>query len=456
VGGFKSSKDKELPKIKVIFTVAIAVRKFQKLESNKFIKSLTYNFDKQAALNELTHIYAADKAFFLKDFVKLAYFIRKFTLTFEDLSSLDRKESNILVHDIYEQVKNSCCTDADQKLLHFLCLSLKYLSQNSCNESIGNPLEISSIASLIGVCVSPIVQNELVTLMACRIESLCEVLSSDQSDALETLVLNLPELKQDAKVFFLSKLENNQIFTQHEIVQKNKDDKFGAVMSVRKVERNQQVVTKTIQTVKSKDGTKISEETDFVCLNLSNCMNRNRRMNYNKEPDLENTDSKDGSDRSMFRSTWAETINLFSLMKQNLVIKDDDKDNYLPDKFLGRHFFRGKGLRDDASKLYSFLINRMCASIFLKVSQTQQLNDKAIDKLLKCATKFNNLLSVLNVDSDYTNMFVNAVFQRYWQLKNAAIPRAIVRIVTDIMNKTTEEYVNRGWIYNSKDVKRKS
>lgn len=108
--------------------------------------------------------------------------------------------------------------------------------------------------------------------------------------------------------------------------------KFKSLVTGRSVKKNQQVVTKTIQAVKSKINNKKSEETDFKFLDLSECMkNRNRKLNSNVVVEqLETVDDKSGDDRSMWRNTWDEVINLYSLVSQGAVLKTDDKDNYVP------------------------------------------------------------------------------------------------------------------------------
>ena len=127
----QSSEPRQVPTIGVIFRVAIAIRKFQKFESDNFKNSLEYQFDKQGALDELTCLYTKDEVFFEQEFVKLAYFIRKFVLTFEDLSSVESRKLDgcALARRIFERLKYGVSqnSSSDQKLLYFLSLSLKYL-----------------------------------------------------------------------------------------------------------------------------------------------------------------------------------------------------------------------------------------------------------------------------------------------------------------------------------------
>ena len=79
-------------------------------------------------------------------------------------------------------------------------------------------------------------------------------------------------------------------------------------------------------------------------------------------------------------------------------LKADDKDNYVAIKISRvARTTRMLYLGNTAKKMYSYLINRMCASILFRVSRKQQLNDKAIDKLMKCITNFEGLVSALEL-----------------------------------------------------------
>src|SRR6218665_3907063 len=197
----KSSEINCIKKIGVIFRVAVAIRKFQRFESDRFKNSVEYNFDREAALEELRCLYAGNEGFFRQESVKLFYFIRKFSLTFDDLNSIEGEHlaRATLLQCMYEFLEDVCKHNgADgQRPVYFLCLSLKYLTRNSSSA----PLNISSIVKLIGICNSSVLATELVALLAHVIEKTGNVLGEAQSAELENLVLNLPELSQEAKAF---------------------------------------------------------------------------------------------------------------------------------------------------------------------------------------------------------------------------------------------------------------
>ncbi|XP_047735505.1 uncharacterized protein LOC125177583 [Hyalella azteca] len=222
------------------------------------------------------------------------------------------------------------------------------------------------------------------------------------------------------------------------------------VSVVPKVRKNLQVVSRTIQTVKSKHEEKNSEETDFKILDLSERIKRQqRRIQCNTSQDKILTENgQSGDDRSWWRTTWEETVNLYTrVVCEGRVIKDDDKDNYLPGKFLcsdshcifKTDVFDGIGFYSTL-KLYSFFINRMCASVFLEVSKKQQLSSRTIEKLLWCVTDLDSLVSVLELPENFEEKIATAVQKDYWRIKNIKDPDIFHRFVKKIIDKTLEEY----------------
>ncbi|KAA0195739.1 hypothetical protein HAZT_HAZT003730, partial [Hyalella azteca] len=92
---------------------------------------------------------------------------------------------------------------------------------------------------------------------------------------------------------------------------------------VSKVKRNKQIVTMTKQTVISKNVAKNSEEIDFKLLDLSDRIKSFKRtvkittvVSPKETEETEEEDSQSGTDRSMLRATWAETVNLYTLVSQ--------------------------------------------------------------------------------------------------------------------------------------------
>ena len=316
-----------------IFLVAVAIRKFQRFESDKFKKSIECTFDKTTALDELKALYSKDKVFYLKEFVKLTYYVRKFALTLDELSF-----NRDLLSGLFQHLNDGihAADSTDQRRSYFLCLSLKYLVRNSEWTGPTGPRIIETI-QLIRSYSSDSIKPELILVLAHLIAKSHETFGNELHVELADLVSGLAEVSQEVKAFFFSQLEGNKAIhsNQMNVIGSNAGGdvaKFKSLTTGRSVKKNQQVVTKTIQAVKSKTNNKKSEETDFKFLDLSECMkNRNRKLNSNMVIEqLETIDDKSGDDRSMWRNTWDEMINLYSLVSQGAVLKADDKDNYVP------------------------------------------------------------------------------------------------------------------------------
>ena len=432
-------------KIIVYFLVVLAFRKFHRLERNSFIKSLPHHIDKQACLEKLSEelseeLSEADQQFLLEQSVKLAYLIRKFDLTFQDINfQLVKNILKCLQDNLRKDTNNA----SNMKPLNFLCISLKLLTQNSNNDCVTITMSSQHIEDIIALLKKGHVTNDirktLTAFLMVWFKKQNEEQSSKDNTDLIASILNLPDLSVDVKTYFRTLSEYNTPASSEP------KENMTRSMAIPRVKKNQQVVSRTIQTVKTKQESKTSEEADFQFINISDLMNnRNKRTKGQTFPD-EPGETKTGDDRSIFRSTWGETVNLYALVvSQDNTLKDDDKDNYLPEKLFGVYYVLNAGLRSSRSrKVYSFFINRMCAAIFFKVSKKQHLNSDAIDKLLKCIVDFDSLLSLLDLDSTFGRTFVDFTFDRYWEVKKLDSPDIAVTFFNKCIRKTTEEYVEK-------------
>ena len=437
----------------VYFMVALAVRKFQNLESNKFKKSLIHHIDKQACLEKIRHLCDADQQFLLEQSVELAYLIRKFDLTFQDINfqlvkNILRCLQNILIKD----TNNA----SNMTPLNFLCMSLKFLTQNSNNDCVTMTMSLQHISCIIKLLekghVTSDIRKTLTSFLMVWFEKQNEEQSSKDNTDLIASILHLPDLSVDVKTYFRTLSEYNNLGSSET------KENVAKSMTIQRVKKNQQVVSRTMQTVKSKQESKTSEEADFLFINLSDSMkHRKKKINCNTnlcdEPEEQ---SETGSDRSMFRSTWGETVYLYAKVSQGNTLKDDDKDNYLPGTLFGLKFILPSKLSIfNEKRVYPFFIDRMCTAMFLQVSRKQHLNSEAIEKLLKCIVDFNGLVSLLGLGKNYVRMFVDFTFDRYWEVKKLDSPDIAVTFFNKCIRETTEEYVEQGWFYDSTKVKRK-
>lgn len=432
--GMKSMSEETPPiGIKSWFMVALAVRKFQKFESNKYKKSLRHYFDKNAAVEEINGTLHFDKDFF----VKLVYLIRKFKLTFQDLTN--SKQIVAFFNDCLKQKNQKML---DQTMLNFLCMALKFLTKNSSDN-----LGLLDMSFIVSVLKEGLLENHVRITLLSLIMTYFEKMNIEEK--LLKDILDLDDLGADARSFFLSMSNNTKSLDEQE-----GERKFS--MGITKVKKNRLAVTKNVQSVKSRENTQTSEESDFQMINLADSFkNRNRNRACNIIEDLPDPKSKEGDDRSMFRNTWKETINLYTLIvSQKNVLKDDDKDNYLPSKLFGQHYYNSSIISE--RKVYSFFINRMCTAIFCDISRSQRLNMDAIDKLMNCIQSFDKVVSLLNLGEDFEKNFVTVTYYDYWNIKELDAPDFAVTLLTEMRNQTTEEYDDKYWFKTFRRVRQKS
>lgn len=424
---------------RAIARITLMVRKFQKIESEKFIDSIEYELDKQSGLKELKISFNQNNDnFTLKNLEKFVYLIRKFNVDFDEITP-------IIKIDFTSMLKEG----EDVNQLFFK--ALKYLCRNSSNSF--KYIKSTNILNLIKNCKSGLVKNELVWSLGYLIELSNEKFNNQMENEIKSLIINNSEISDESKSFLLSKMETNKSVGEFNKIESQNKKTTTLINSKNNGKKNQLVVTKTIQTVKSTVKDRQSEETDHKILNLANVLKSRNRKAIIKATleNIETVGEKSGDDRSMWRSTWGECVNLYQLAAQGQPIKSDDKDNYLPDKLFGWHFFKnGNGIT--SRKMFTFFINRMIASSFVKISKKQELNNKALDKLFQCVENFEqfimNKFNKANID-EICNMFVEGVFVSHDDLVELAGPDLVTNFSNVIIKKTIKTEVVKGWFVDS-------
>ena len=439
---------KEPLRLRKVFKTALAVSKFQKFESDKFKKSIECVFDKTSAINELKAFYQQGKFFHLKELTKFAYYIRKFTITFDELTNI---HPNLLGHFV-KSLKNFD-ENVDQHLQYLRCVSLKYLTRNS--KQLKEDIPYSFVIDLIKRCHHKSIMTELVYTLIFMTEK--STLTNKLIDELNSLLLNKSDIDEEAKGLLLARIEMSK--TLQDNVQSRTEHRFITIgKSNENPKKNKLAVTKTIQIVKSTSNNKESEESKMVALNLTNALkNRNRMLNMKITLEsIDTIDDSSGDDRSMWRSTWAECLNLYNLVViRGQALKSDDKDNYFPNKLFGWHFVYGTDKR--VPQLYSFFINRMIAVTLHRASKKQQLNNNAIDKLMMCVTDLDSFIpTAVHDKQDILDLFVNTIYACHDEYKNLTEPEIAVNLIQTIISRTIEIIVHRGYFWNSTEQKRKS
>lgn len=163
-----------------------------------------------------------------------------------------------------------------------------------------------------------------------------------------------------------------------------------------------------------------------------------------------------GDDRSMFRSTWAETLNLYNKCLGGQVLKQDDKDEYLPSKLFGYLYYKCNA--PSIRWLYDFYINRMIANIFKRISKTQKLNEKTIDTLLKGITGLKTLTELsssryaissmekhLSSLSEFNTYVVKAIRENHKEFESLDGPNILTEFFSDLEGKLLQEETKKTW-----------
>jgi hypothetical protein len=400
----KNGKEAKSCRLRAIARIAILFSKFQRLTADKYKKTVEYKFNREEVIAELGD--SNRRAFyFTEQPTKLIYFIRKFQLTFDELTAKDFM--SYLQHGL------------EKKNHYFYALALKHLCRNNSERAdVSKHLCCNDIINLIKSTVEmeddkSQVKSELVNILAYVIGS-APASDADGSFIGHTdlsFILSSPEISDEAKAFlsgqpYIRMLNTSSNMTKARKTSKTKINTSQGGNKKDTDGKSKLFVTKSIQTVKSSVKNRKSEEAEVRIQNLANALkSRNRKVHVAKAT-LENIETKSdqvGNDRTWYYATWAECLKLYQLAKAGKTIKQDDKDNYLPNKLFGWYISTNQGHLTQI--VFQFTSNRMCASTLNIVSKTQQLNENAINKLMSCIVKWDNLIKLAFEIDDTDKVF---------------------------------------------------
>jgi hypothetical protein len=377
-----SSKEKRPKQIFKIFTIALAIRKFQNYESNSYKKTIAYNFDKNETIANFKRDYKSRKDFYLKDINNFIYLIRKFKLNFDTFK---------FVHDFPNELINLIKTNKTQQVL--LSQLFKYLVKN--NPTICD-VELHGLIDFIKSNKNYWLNKELVYSIGFLIEKDPTRLDYNEVNNLKNLLSSI-EIESEAKSFLFEIIEKIHILNNSLIIDQLNYDSEISMSKSKSTKKQQLIVSKTIQTVKAKQKNTKSEKENVRLSSLADALkNREKKQNMNRQMDkIPNiVNGPNGNDQFWTRSTWGETVNLYQrTVEGGQSLKKDDKDNYLPDKLFGSQWVLGLV---GAKSIYRFFVNKMIVAIFKKTSKSQRLNEMAISKLMKCICSFGDLCKLLD------------------------------------------------------------
>jgi HEAT repeat protein len=147
------------------------------------------------------------------------------------------------------------------------------------------------------------------------------------------------------------------------------------------------ITSKTQQTVKSTIKTAHTEEIKIDIQSIANAL-RGRKQSTHSHAEVtpRKVVSSKGSDQSWDKGTYSEVKTQYGKALSGTIIKDDEKDSYLPGKFLDQNAKWYCG-----SKIGFLLVDRMIGATFSKISLTQLLGQAAIAKLIQCLGNLDQL-----------------------------------------------------------------
>ena len=289
---------------------------------------------------------------------EMKYLVRKFSFDI----------NNIFIADIKNYVN---CADLSLDSTLNIAQVLKILVQKN-----DNFITVEELLTLIETCENSLIKNELLLSISIQIKK--------ASEPIAHLADRLKKLTDGNNADILSSVNilNNEMqskFSREEFLLFKKN-------LIRPLANSKKLlVTKNQQ--KAKNNAKIMstqmKEKEISGLKEALAANRKKTLSKNtavvaKEPVL--TPEIEGDDRSIFRDTFYECKNLSNLVFSGKMLKKDDKDNYLPQKFLCRN----NKYTGNFQTLKAFLTDMLIAHTFYRISNKQQLGQEAIRGLLKC------------------------------------------------------------------------
>ncbi|CAF4478179.1 unnamed protein product [Rotaria sp. Silwood2] len=185
---------------------------------------------------------------------------------------------------------------------------------------------------------------------------------------------------------FLYEQRQIQKFLSHRNYRQINHKKNQALINYNK-KTPQIVITKNQQTVKIKYKSNQSEESVGRLKSIDIFKNSNKKTKVSStRENYPIISDEDGTDKSPFRTTYREVVYLYERVKNGQALKRQDKDEYLPSKFLGSE---KKWFCDSCIKV--LLTDRMIAYIFYEISKKQILQDNVIDLLMNCVDTLDHL-----------------------------------------------------------------
>ncbi|KAL4473568.1 hypothetical protein ABPG74_022432 [Tetrahymena malaccensis] len=288
----------------------------------------------------------------------------------------------------------------------------------------GSNIEFNQLIKILKTIDDSKVKSEIIFALGYKINQLREQVENNIIEYIKKLI-HEKDIQPEAKNF-LNYLIQKRFKIINDDYQKIRDGNI-KVSTNYSQKRPALIVSKTQQKIKVSYKNKQSEEETIKIQSLAEALKNRKRKILSKAEQLPPIIQKGGNDRVFTSGTYQEVKNLYERAKNGQVIKNDDKDNYLPNKFIGPQvkYFSG-------SILQSFFTDIMISETFLIISNRQLLNNKAIDKLMECIGSVNDImkkfLKISNFEKDIDKSIMKKVAKQDYQNE----PKIIADIANNI------------------------
>jgi len=340
---------------------------------------------------------------------KLKNFVRRYSFTKED-QALHFGEQ--LFNKLYQELIDPNIDSTNDKIL--FSQSLKHLCKKT--GLIVSKDFFDKCKEILEQCDNNQIKSEIVWALAYKIKNSNEEEISQAIEIVDKLVdLIDDEINLRARSFLNEQIQ--QKCSHYSTSVNLEQDHSQPKLATRHFNTgHQKIVTKEQQTVKvsSKD---YQSEASEICIKSLVEMLQSKKINVNASVErvpLGSFKSNRGSELGWFTTptTYSSVRKLYLSAKEGVVIKDDDKNDYLPSSFVGDYVKMSARLSIGIAGC--LFIDVMIARIFSTISVNQKLNDRAIEKLMRCVDSLDvvkgRILSInLEATSDHQNEAIRAI-----------------------------------------------
>ena len=402
------------------------------------MNNLEYSFDRELVEKELENLLINIETIDYEASNKLLYFVRKFELNCEYLNSIFKGDF------IQKILKGLSENNSSQQTVYVLSLILKFLVHYSKSAT---DIKQSDIIDIIKLSTNDQVKSELILIHENLIKNSNEMFNSSTIEAVQNLNINMSSKKLSYE-------------TEHCLL----GDKIVGKKNKLIVSKSKQIDKTFITVIKVKD---YDPKLIGLTFELENRMSKisvitDIKEQYIEEPNVATDEI--GSDQSIIRNNWDECFNFYRLAFNGKIIKKKDQD-YLGDLFLRKveNYFFPLPILDSSTKLFkAFFINRMVSAIFLKISKNYKLDEKIIEKLMKCVADLKKIIKnelqlikdefELIYSDTHVQILCKLIVKEVINQKESKTSDLIEKFASDVIKKVPSKKELKAKSYNEEEV----